>query len=172
MPLLIAIAHIIGVVLPAVSAVRIALPSHTAAASTDPLTGLLQKIETLLGLVTGEQWQDMNTLEGAVTDVTQAMGVLTSGGILAGNALDEVSGALAKIQFASDLLASKPVTIAVKAMLISGNNVDFTPGNVDITLSNGQAFAIPFPAQPITLPAIGTVDVSAGQDSIILQKRS
>ena len=51
-----------------------------------------------------------------------------------------------------------------------GIKLDFTPGNVDLTIPSGQMFAIPLFKQPLTLPTLGPITISADTNAIVIQK--
>lgn len=53
-----------------------------------------------------------------------------------------------------------------------GIKLAFTPGNVDLTIPSGQMFAFPLDNDEVTIPALGTVKISADTNAVVLQKAS
>jgi len=92
-PLLLLVAQVIGAVVPAIGAVRAALPSHAAAGDTAHSETVLEKVLALLGAVAGTTWQDPRTLSGLFADLQGALGIVAGGGVVTGPALDLVTQA-------------------------------------------------------------------------------
>jgi hypothetical protein len=73
----------------------------------------------------------------------------------------------------SELQAGQPVTIQIADFKTrNGFAIGFTPGNVNVTLPGGTLIATPLEKDQITLPVLGTLDISGGAQSIVLQKPS
>lgn len=68
--------------------------------------------------------------------------------------------------------AGSPVTIQFDDINTKGGfHVGFTPGSLNITLPNGDSFNTPLANDEIeNLPLLADVLITAGQQSIILQK--
>jgi hypothetical protein len=71
----------------------------------------------------------------------------------------------------SELQSGQPVTIPIADFKTkNGFAIGFTTGNVNVTLPNGTLIATPLQNDQVTLPVLGTLDISGGEQSIVLQK--
>jgi hypothetical protein len=77
----------------------------------------------------------------------------------------------AAIKDYAEFEAGQPVSIQVDPLAFgNGITVALTPGNVDLTIPNGEVFAIPFYDTTLTLPALGPIKVSAGANAVVIEK--
>jgi hypothetical protein len=138
MPIFLLIGNILSAVLPALGAVRQALPNHAAnPQATGHLTGLLGTIETLLGLVTGESWPTPNTLSNALTDLMQAVKLVTGSGVITGPALataEQLAVNLGKVAAAAADYKSGQM-----AILYTNFSYDGIPGDIGAWSKTGAA---------------------------------
>jgi len=108
MPLLLTVARVLSVILPAIGAVKAILPSHSAppAGASDPVQTIIQKIEALLAAITGTAWQDPNSIENDIADLEAALGLAVNSGLISGSALSLVQDAQAAIGKAAAALSN------------------------------------------------------------------
>jgi hypothetical protein len=69
-----------------------------------------------------------------------------------------------------DFNSGDPVVIPIGKLDTPALKLAFTPGNVDLTIPSGQVFAIPLQGVAFPLPSLGNATLSAGQDSLLIQK--